>query len=111
MDAERFRGLLLTQSDGACHELGISMLGRDIWKRERLAQLILRLVNDEGELDSAALQKRAVVQFISGAAENSSPTTASAVKDTGPLPLPERHRRAGVSIASVFGEPLSTSTN
>ena len=67
--------------DGACHELGISMLGRDVWKRERLAQLILRLVSDEGKLDSAALQKRAVVEFISGAAENSSSTTASAGKE------------------------------
>ena len=68
--------------DGVCHELGISMLGGDVWKRERLAQLILRLVNEGGELDSGALQKQAVVQFISGAGGNSSPTTASAVKDT-----------------------------
>ena len=65
--------------DGACHELGISMLGRDVWKRERLAQLILRLI--EGKLNSAALQKRAVVEFISGAAENFSSTTASAGKE------------------------------
>ena len=66
--------------DGACRELGIGMLGRDVWKRERLAQLILRLVKHEGSFDSAALQKRAVVEFISGAADNSSSTAASAGK-------------------------------
>ena len=67
--------------DGACHELGIGMLGRDVWRRERLAQLILRLVNDEDKLDSAALQKRAVVEFNSGAPEDSSSTTASGGKE------------------------------
>jgi hypothetical protein len=66
--------------DGACDELGISMLGLDVWKREQLAQLILRLVDDQGELDSAALQRRAVIQFTSANAENS-PTTGVAVKD------------------------------
>ena len=67
--------------DGACDELGIGMLGLDVWKREQLAQLILRLVDDQGELDSAALQRRAVIQFTSANAEDSSPTTEVAVKD------------------------------
>lgn len=65
----------------ACDELGIGMLGLDVWKREQLAQLLLRLVDDKGELDSAALQRRAVIQFMSANADNSSPTAGVAVKD------------------------------
>jgi hypothetical protein len=67
--------------DGACEELGIGMLGLDVWKREQLAQLILCLVDDQGELDSDALQRRAVIKFLSANAENSSTTTGIAVKD------------------------------
>jgi hypothetical protein len=57
--------------DGACDELGIGMLGLDVWKREQLAQLILRLAG-KGEIDSAALQRRAVTQFENTKAKNSS---------------------------------------
>ena len=67
--------------DGACEELGIGMLGLDVWKREQLAQLILCLVDDQGELDADALQRRAVIQFMSANAEDSSTTTGIAVKD------------------------------
>ena len=57
--------------EGACDELSIGMLGLDVWKREQLAQLILRLVG-EGEIDSVTLQRRAVAQFENANAENSS---------------------------------------
>jgi hypothetical protein len=55
--------------DGACDELGIGMLGLDVWKREQLAQLILRLAG-KGEIDSATLQRWAVTQFENTNAEN-----------------------------------------
>jgi hypothetical protein len=57
--------------DGACDQLGIGMLGLDVWKREQLAQLILRLAGI-GEIDSATLQRRAVAQFENTKAKNSS---------------------------------------
>ena len=46
-----------------------------------LPSLILCLVDDQGELDSDALQRRAVIKFLSANAENSSTTTGIAVKD------------------------------
>jgi hypothetical protein len=48
--------------EAACDELGIGLLGLDVWKRERVAYLILRLSN-AGELDSSVLQRTAVTQF------------------------------------------------
>ena len=57
--------------DGACDQLGIGMLGLDVWKREQLAQLILRLAGI-GKIDSATLQRWAVTQLRIANAENSS---------------------------------------
>ncbi len=48
--------------DGACEELDLGLGSLDVWKRERLAQLILQLV-EEGEADSDVLQKSAVSRF------------------------------------------------
>jgi hypothetical protein len=48
--------------EAACEELGIGLLGLDVWKRELVAALILRLAN-AGELDSSVLQRAAVTQF------------------------------------------------
>jgi hypothetical protein len=48
--------------EAACDELGIGLFSLDVWKRERVADLILRLAN-AGELDSSVLQRTAVTQF------------------------------------------------
>jgi hypothetical protein len=57
--------------EGACEELRIGMLSLDAWKREQLALLILSLVA-QGELDGAALQRRAVSEYKNANSESSS---------------------------------------
>jgi hypothetical protein len=47
----------------ACAELGISHLSLDVWKRERVSQLIQSLM-DQGESNVDELARQAVVHFL-----------------------------------------------
>jgi hypothetical protein len=45
---------------GACSELGLGMNGQDVSRRERLANILVRLFQ-AGEHDAEALQRRAMI--------------------------------------------------